>query len=312
MVMKKAFTLIEMVVTIVILGVLSAGTFVSLQHLYLRMAKSKAVSELSFESQMIVDQISALMYDRVPSSVIGYNSNVPEFQSIYAIDGNFTILEWIGTASEAYKMRFYSGFIDMDASQNTSFRLSSAGISKPLMDALMVQKFGTGTTSHMGLVFAGSFDDGAIYYSNEFNTSFGWHGNTASKIFPFTPQMDGNISLITKPDEIFEKYYIVDTAYAVARGADITLATCPDANMSVNDNTLLLFYDYRPWSGETFCGDKGVFGGVRAGKVTILSNSASGFQAGVINGSIYFNLTLERIVRGSENTITISKQKAVY
>jgi len=312
MVIKKAFTLLEMIVTIVILGVLSAGTFVSLQHLYLRMAKSKALSELSFESQMVVDQISSLMYDRVPSSVIGLNPNTSQFQSIYAIDGNFTILEWIGTASEAHKMRFYSGFIDMDASQNTTLKLSSSGVNKPLLDAMMVQKFGTGSSSDMGLVFAGSFDDGAIYYSDEFNTSFGWHGNVASKIFAFTPQIDGNITLLTKPDEIFEKYYIVDSAYTIARGNDVTMSTCNAPHLSVTENTLLLFYDYRPWRGETFCGDKSSFGGIRSGKVTLLSNHASGFEAGVINGSIYFNLTLERVIRGSENNVTISKQKAVY
>lgn len=315
MVMKRGFTLLEMIVTIVILAILSAGTFVSLQHLYLRSAKSKALSDLSLESQMIVDQVSALMYDRVPSSVIGYNPTLNLFASIYQLDANFTILEWIGVASEAHKMRAYSGFVDMNGSSNVTLKLSSAGLSKSLIDTVMAEKFGLGSTANMGLVFAGSFDDGAIYYSDEFNTTFGWHGNTASKIFGFSvPLNDGNITLALKPNEIYEKYYLVDSAYAVARGENINiLAQCiVDLNTTVNANTLFLFYNYRPWrqQGVTFCAD--INGASKEGSVTILSNNSSGFEAGVINGSIYFNLTMNKVIKGSDNNVTISKQKAVY
>lgn len=313
MAIKKGFTLIEMIVTIVILAVLSAGTLVSLEHLYLRSAKSKAFSDLSFGSQTIVDQIAALMYDRVPSSVIGFNPAQSHFESIYAIDGNFKVLEWIATANESLKMGFYSGFVDMDASDRLSLSLSSPGIDQTSLNALMVEKFGSGDTSIMGLIFAGSFDDAAMYASQDFNTTFGWHGNLASKVIGFTPQADGNITLSTSPTEIYEKYYLVDTAYALARGADVnvTAAACGFTS-PVNANTLLLFYDFRPWRGETFCADASGLGGARRGKVTILSHDASGFQAGVINGSIYFNLTLEKAIRGSDNTVSISKQKAVY
>lgn len=315
MVRKRGFTLLEMIITIVILGILSAGIFVSLQHLYLRSAKSKAISDLSLESQMIVDQVSALMYDRVPSSVIGYNATSNLFASIYQLDANFTIIEWIGVASEAHKMRAYSGFVDMNASNNITLKLSSAGLSKSFIDTVMAEKFGVGSTDNMGLVFAGSFDDGAIYYADEFNTTFGWHGNVASKIFGFSvPLNDGNITLAVKPNEIYEKYYLVDSAYAVARGGDINmLAQCiVDLNTTVNTNTLFLFYNYRPWrqQGVTFCAD--VNGAIKEGSVTILSNNVGGFESGVINGTIYFNLTLNKVIKGSDNNVTISKQKAVY
>jgi len=312
--MRRGFTLLEMIVSIVILGVLSAGTFVSLQHLYLRSAKSKAISDLSLESQIIVDQISSLMYDRVPISTIGYNPANNTFQSIYTVDANFTVLEWLGVASEAHKIGAYSGFVDMNASDGVTKRLSTLGSISSRLNALMLEKFDVATLADMGLVFAGSFDDGAMY--DDFNSTFGWHGNGASKIISFTMPTDGNMTLGTKPNEIYEKYYLADSAYALARGEHIQQsAACIGALGPISDinNTLFLFYNYRPWKaiGNTFCADIDITG-TKEGNVTILSQNVSGFEAGVINGSIYFNITMNKVIRGSENNVTVSKQKAVY
>ncbi len=306
---NRAFTLVEIIITIVILGILSAGTFVSLKHLYIKVAKSKTLSDFSSDSQVVVDQISALLYDRIPSSVIGYKSD-GTFGSIYNLASSYSIVEWIGIASEAQKAGYYSGFVDLNKSDKNTKTIYSPNIDTTSLNSVMINKFNS-ASSDLALIFAGSFDDGTLVLSDDFNSSFGWHGNAHDKIEDISNISSNGITFVSTPDEIYEKYYLVDSAYAIARGADVNLsANCiKDLNKS-DANTLFLFYNYRPWQNETFCADPN--GNNQDGNVTILSYNVRGFEISLVNDSIKFSLTLQKHIRGSENNVTISKQKVVF
>ena len=280
--MKKfGFTMVEMIVVIVVMGILSAGTFVSLKHLYQRTAKSKTLSNLSNDSQIIVDQIAALMYDRVPSAVWGYEENVTNKETIYNIvSGDYRIVEWYGVASESLKAGHYSGFVDMDDSDGNR-TLRTYNINGSDINATLQKKFGLirSIQNSLGVVFAGAFDTG-----NDVNIS------------SIDSIETGSIVLNQKPQEIYEKYYLVDSAYAIARGDDIS---CSDTNET---DTLYLIYNYRPWMGNSICD----------GNATILSRETKAFEVGLVNNSIYFNLTLSHHIKGIDKNITISKQKVVF
>ncbi|MDX1810173.1 MAG: prepilin-type N-terminal cleavage/methylation domain-containing protein [Sulfurospirillaceae bacterium] len=314
--MKKAFTLIEAIITIVIIGILSAGTFVAMKHLYVKAAKSKAFSDLSSDSQIIADQVSSLLYQRVPSSVIGYKSD-GTYGSIYNLGSTYNIIEWIGLSSEGLKAGYYSGFVDLNASNKNTLQIASYDINTTGLNNILAKKFTGGNLNDLALVFAGSFDDGSLSLANDFNNSFGWHSSGAHHHLVFDVTLNTNdITLIPDASStnivIYEKYYLVDSAYAIARGKDIDLnATCiTDLNQSDNSDTLFLFYDYRPWKNQTFCADPK--GNGQSGSVSILSKHVTGFQAGLINGNLKFNLTLEKHIRGSDNNVSISKQKVVF
>ncbi len=309
--MKRAFTLVEIIITILILAILSAGTLVSVKHLYIRVAKSKALSDLSSDSQVISDQISALLYDRVPSSVIGYRSD-GTFSSIYVLRSTYSVIEWIGVAQESLKSGYYSGFVDLNASDKNSATIVSYDINKTGLNDVINAKFGS-NSSDLALIFAGSFDSGSVTLSSDFNSSFGWHGNAHHDlIYNITTINDDNLTLSPTPNVIYEKYYLIDSAYAVARGGDIDInATCiKDLNQSVGSGTLFLFYNYRPWKNQTFCADPN--GSNQDGNVSILSQNVSGFEVEMVNDGIQFNLSLQKHIRGDDNNITISKQKVVF
>ncbi len=321
--MRRAFTMVEIIVVIVIMGILSMGTLISIKHLYIRAAKTKTINDFSLNSQIALNQISSLLYDRVPSSTIGYDLNSSNFQSIYDINSSFTVLEWIGIASEAYNKRDYSGFTDMDRSDRDDKIIASFSVKEGDLNTTEYRKFGISYTysnpnisdkNITALIFTGAFDTGSI--SSDFNNSFGWHGHGHNITYDIIKIKDNNITLSQRPDEIYEKYYLVDSAYGVARGEDIDInSTCIESlNISDDDirNTLFLFYNYRPWKRETFCADLVDTNGTREGNVTILSQNVTAFKAGLINDSLYFSLTLSRKIRGSDNNVTISKQKVIF
>jgi prepilin-type N-terminal cleavage/methylation domain-containing protein len=312
--MKKAFTLVEMIVTIVVLSILSTGIFIAIKNLYVRASKSETISNFSVDSEVALNAVSSLLYERVPSTLIGYDAKNNIFESIYQISNKYNILEWIGVANESFDRRYYSGFVDLDGSDKDTYTLLSFGIDEAGLDDMLEKKFQSGRSwanGDLALIFAGSFDNGDLVLSSDFNTSFGWHGNSSELIYTISNIQEDNITLAKKPDEIFEKYYLVDSAYAIARAEDVNISSCDGVDTDMIDkDTLLLFYDFRPWKGETFCAD--LNGDKKEGNVTVLLQHVVGFEAGLIDENIYFNLTLSTKIRGSENNITISKQKVVF
>ena len=317
---KKSFTLIELIFVVVIVAFLSVATFKALQAIVVRSYKAKETTRLSLESQMVANQISELLKDRVPATVIGYYPDSHNFEYI----GDLTsqqhpprVLEWIRRAKEAYLNRDYSGFIDLKKSDKDSNRIFSPDTNGSKIDSDIKNKFNTNSDIYnqnlVNLIFAGSFDRGSSDIS-DYNNSFGWHGHDSNNSFDISIDDDGNITITDKvqPKFIYEKYFLVDSAYAIARKADLNATDwhcSSDLNWSdLSDNTLLLFYNYRPWKGETFCADNN---GTREGNVTILMKNVSGFRFDEKDYTIRISLDINKSIKGS-SPIHLSKMKVVF
>ena len=312
--MRKGFTLIEMIFVIVISSALSIGTFKAIQALYVRSAKAQAVTELSLRSQIVLDQLSLLLYNRIPNSVIGYDIVNNSCEPITALGSDsYTILEWLGTMDDELLRGDYDGFVDMGASDSATSSLVTKDINTSL------------NSLNPNLVFAGSFDSGAEESNAACSGAFGWHGKDSDLSYSINviDVNETNLTDSVQPAYIYEKYYLTKTAYAIARGYDLQesdlIDNCanyspPTSNNFDFDNTLFLFYNYQPFNDgtnddETFCGDSR---GTRVGDVSILSEDISAFEATFINETIRLNLDSNRSIRGSTNDVHISKQKAVF
>jgi hypothetical protein len=255
-----------------------------------------------------LDQISQLLYNRVPGTVIGYTPG-NACEPIGDLTESRPVLEWIGMAEPDLIARRYDGFIDVESNDtNKSARtLKMLGIENVM--------------AGRDLVFAGALEEGEERTA-ACSDAYGWHGNKPNASYTIST-IDANITTLDSgsandndlPEIVYEKYYLTDSAYAVTRSENVDLsAACIDQNLSgllsSDDNdTLLLFYGYRPWAGETFCAD--VTGNQKKGSVTILTQNAAGFEAEAINGVIRLKLDLEKKVRGS-TAVHITKQKAVF
>ncbi|WP_457565038.1 type II secretion system protein [Caminibacter sp.] len=314
---KRAFTLIEAIFVIVILAFVLIGGFQIIGKLYTRNYIAKETSKMEFVSQNTLDEIATMIYYRIPLSVIGYNQQTGEFKYIGDIDENedYPILEWIGYENDAMVDRNLSGFIDLYASKKPVLR--ALDFNSSFINEIIENKFGDGLKNDASIIFAGSFDRGEEAALSDYNDSFGWHGNKAKLVYVINDyNQDGsdcNLSIKNSDGSdvgdirIYEKFYLADSAYAIALKKDLNISkwNCKDYNFSdFKDDDLLLFYNYRPWKGESFCADSG------DGNVTLLAGNVKAFRVRKINS--HLELRLELLKQKGDINISVSKQKVAF
>ncbi len=320
---NKSFTLIEAIFVIVILSLIITGGMMIAEKIYKRNILVSNSLKLQFDTEQTIDKLANMLYFRIPLSAIGYNPKTGDFKYLGDIgnDENYTVFEWIGESFDIEKGVNFSGFADLYASKKPI--LKALDFNASFINETLQNKFDTSENfkNLVGIIFAGSFDRGDEGILSDYNNSFGWHGHRADFVFLINNYNqvgnDTNLSLTNydgseiNNTRIYEKFYLADSAYAVARGEDInTSATCIKNLDIPNDeinNTLFLFYDYRPWKNETFCADTN---GNRAGKAEILSKNIVGFNIKSINShlEIFFNAMFKK----GDIVIKVSKQKVVF
>jgi len=252
------------------------------------------------------------------SSIEGFL--IIDFRPLSEVSGNknYTVLEWLGIAREALNHRSYSCFIDLSKSDRENNKIFSPDTNGTKVSEIVRKKLNISEDIYsegiVNLIFAGSFDESTL--EQDFNDSFGWHGNDSYASLDINISDKGNITIVDshQPNYIYEKYYLVDTAYAVARGEHVDISLCSDlnnVNVKKDNNTLYLFYNYRPWKGETFCGDKRNDAN-RNGNVTILMQDVTAFEAFTVDRTIRFKIDSYRNIRGTISRVHISKQKVVF
>jgi prepilin-type N-terminal cleavage/methylation domain-containing protein len=301
--MRRGYTLIEIIITVAITGILSIGMFKAFEAITIRSEKAKVFSALSIDSQSAMDQTSLLLYDRIPASV-KEKAIDGTWHPLDADDNGFLALEWWGIASESYQNSAYSGFVDMynTDTNKSNLTLVTPQTSKTAIEGNQSAKWNTSAAAvwnNIALVFSQTFDEGGVAaYPITMNT-----GIDNKIVFTGTP-----------PDTIYEKYNLVDSAYAIARGENIDQsAPCITALGKIEDmnNTLFLFYDYRPWKtgNKTFCADKD--NPDLTGKATVLTTNINDFRASSQGGTVRLKMNMYRVIKAG-NPVRLSKQKVVF
>jgi len=316
---RKSYTLIEMIFVIVILSIIITGGLLIAGKIYKRNLIASKYLELSFNTEQTIDKLANMLYYRVPLSAIGYNQQTGNYKYLGDItdDDNFTIFEWIGYSADIYKDTNFSGFADLYDSKKPI--LKAIDFNSDFINDTLQHKFHRSDDfkNFVGIVFAGSFDRGEENALDDYNDSFGWHGGKAKYVYIINDYNqsgnDANLSLKNsdgsdiKHARIYEKFYLVDSAYAIALKKDLSADkwNCSDYNFSdLKNDDLLLFYDYRPWKNESFCGDGG------SGRVEILSKNIAGFYIKAVNS--HLEIFIKSIYKRGDVTIKVSKQKVVF
>lgn len=309
--MKRAFTLLELVVVIVVLGIIAMMSFNAIMNIYSNYFQTRTVNELETQTEIALEQISKRLEHRIKPSVIARKTD-GEFLALndnrVNLDAKYEILEFIPYAYEIFndvpsgsnKAGRYSGYADLAKSSPATGLISpgsnfSTEVVETIKD-LTCREDTNATcvdfTKKDGGVVA-IFSD--VYYNVQ--DSFGYKGDITKLDIAKVgvKSTDGDTLEISgfANKQISEQYHLAYTANAIVPEQS---ADPKDAANGVFD--LNLYYDYRPWMGQ----------GYKNGEKATLAKNVTRFVFTEKNGVIVLKLCM----RAKNSEITICKSKAVY
>lgn len=291
---KKAFTLIELILVIVILAILSLiGTNIY-TNVYKNYLTSKIVDEVEDKTQLALDQIASRLSDRVKQATIGRkSSNTNDFVLVYdsRLQNDHDILEWIGQSTQSRNLAGanvdesigWSGFLDMGRYEGSKAILIGGRLSAAMN---VINSISRGGNQNLAMIFQG--------ISTTRENGYGFRGENPDKIMVFNMPNNGARITLARDymgGEISDRYQIAHSAYAIV----------PE------NGNLYLYYDYRPWIiGQTY----------RNGRKSLLVENVTlfrfrGFSASGMDLKLCVNAGAEK--HGvTDNRFVVCKTKVVF
>jgi len=262
--MKKAFTMLELVFVIVIMGVVASIGAEIIAKLYENYLSTRSINKLQFQTELVLNKIAKRLTHRVKDSAIGQISP-SNYVVLPDANSSYPILAWIGKSYESSlgneNTTGWSGFVDLYDGNTTKTQIktngSHLGYARDIINALSYNTIdintpGT-TATNAVLIFKGKDD---------YNISkYGWNGSDTNDA-NYTYNIEVNTTEILKIKDknittAYEQYSLAWTAYAlVPEGPD------------TNDFNLTLKYNFQPWDGEDYS----------QGRTSVLMEHVSSFK----------------------------------
>jgi len=333
--MKKGFTLVELIIVVVILGILGTISIEILQNTFQSYIKTKELNKLSFKTDLTLNIIAAKLKNRIKNSVIAVecNATLPASNSQSCINNSnknfitvsnldpsnsyrYPVLEWLyvseyskrGMWSDSLKriQPGWSGFIDLKLTQtgnSDEYNITSPDSNFSIAKQIDLAWFNSWGVTNSGDIFADKYDvlvfsgsDGRGDF-DDINNSYGYYSHGATRVFEINNTSDTvlNIKAITESNST-----TVYEGYYLVRGA---MAIVPVYDSNAHDYNLTLKFNYFPWNSEMYMD----------GNSSLLATHVTQFkfkeEGGVIR--IYLCITSPD-VKLSDFNLTVCKEKVVF
>lgn len=298
--MKKAFTMLELVMVMVIMGIIASIGAEIIASMYSNYLRSRTINRLESQTEITLEQIAKRLQYRIKESVIARNVAGGTLLSLSDpnVDTNYNVLEWIGYSNESFlgtPRPGWSGFIDLDSNDTNrtagTLKTSESNLTdaSATMSALTNGDIDLSNGKEAALIFKG------LSYSI---ADFGWgspnniDGVATLKVSVGSSTDILTISNDTIPTEITEQYTLSHTAYAIAS---------TDTNST--DFNLTLYYNYQPWQNEEYTD----------GNTSVLAEHVSLFRFKQDESILRLKLCLHDANQtGVGDIIVVCKEKVVY
>jgi len=276
---KKAFSMLEVIFVIVILGIVSSIGAEVIANVYQSYIIERATHRSSIKTELAANQLANRLAYSIPGTVIGRKTGV--YKAIDNLDAtDYEILEWIAYDNDSFsaqRIPGWSGFIDLDASNKTTLKTNGSNLDTT---NTIIQKLG-----------GNNLGDAAIFFPGEYNAdNVGFNGNSNGAISLGTTSTGSTMNVNDLTGKTIKEHYkLAWSAYAVV----------PSDN---GDGTfdLTLYYNYQPWLGESYSD----------GSSQILVKNVSVFKFVGSENTIRFKICQQEKI-AQNNQLTICKEKAV-
>ena len=331
--MRKSFTLFELIVVLIILGILATISTEILLKVYKNYAITKSTNKLVYETDLILNSLAAKLENRISNSVIAtecnatnndcINGNVKSFISIKNLTKTnaykYPVIEWIskdfaskrGEWNDSLKRVTpgWAGFVDLIKTQknaigdyNISIPYSDMNITADIISAYLkswgfniVNSNEVFSKTYATLIFSGPDGRGDFI---DINQSYGWYGTPAKNVYKIIPINKNNIRIkeINQSSQasVYEGFYICNGAKAIV----------PVYNQKTNDYNLTFIQNYYPWKDQNYTD----------GNKSIIATHVVQFKFKEQNGLLRLYLCIQNpsIKVDSNNSLTICKERIVF
>lgn len=245
--MKKAFTMLELVFVIVIMGIVASIGAEIIAKLYENYINTRSINKLQSQTNLVLDQIAKRLTHRIKDSVIG-QINTNTYVVLSDANASYPIIAWVGKNYEGFlgdeNTTGWSGFVDIKSisTNKTQIKTNGSHLEKA-EDIIKALSYGTidinsafPSTDNAVLIFKGKDD---------YNVSrYGWDG-AADANYTYKIKRNGNETILFDPNDknvttAYEQYDLAWTAYALVPEGDS------------DDFNLTLKYNFQPWDGDDY------------------------------------------------------------
>jgi prepilin-type N-terminal cleavage/methylation domain-containing protein len=305
--MKKAFSLIEVIFVLVILGIVASISSQIIVQVYENYITQRAVYNVSTKTELAINQIvNRLTYSIVDSALAKDPNNASNYKLLVDldvnVDRNLTILEWVGYDNDSFAAGanpYWSGVANYETATKSAFETPGSDLGKvdTIIQNLSHTQVGlTASTQHPAVVFQPRTGGGEKVNGEcmgLIKTNVTDIDNNTSCIYAVSENNASSFSFddINKSKIITERYQLTWSAYA--------LVPVKQPNGLYN---LDLHYNYQPWYGEKY--DDG------STSISTLISNISVFKFTQSGGIIQLKLCATENI-GQDYNISSCKEKAI-